>query len=429
MNKYMNLIKERTGQYMEKSRFFNRNITPKVVSIVFALVMWLYVMGEVNPESIEEWKNIRVQLLNVEEVRQSGLTIIGQTDFTVNVKVKGKRNDLFQVSSKDMIIRADLRGYKKGVNSVPLEYSAPANISIEDISPKVIIVTFDEIVKRQKPVMVQTVGAAAQGYEPATAIVSPSEVIVEGPETLVNSVTMVVVDVNLTDKLEDINDKLPLKAVNQEGKEVIGVEVKTKLVEINMPMFKVKEVPIVLDLVGNPLTGYKITNSSTDPGSVLIKGSRNIVDQVAEIKTKSLSVEGISSTFAQDIILELPEGIAAPYLDKNPSVTLTVEAISKKEFSYSRNEIGVDNLDSKYRLDLSRVPETIKVEIEAVETVMKDLNKEDVQLYLNASGLIEGKYSARLLYNVPINPDNVVITPNMIDFDIRLASDQSNTQN
>ena len=143
MNNFVALIKERTGMYMEKSRFFNKNFTPKVVSIIFALVMWLYVMGEVNPESIQEWKNVRVELLNIEELRQSGLTIIGQTDFTVNVRVKGKRTELNKLTSNDMRVTADLRGFKKGVNSVPLEYSAPTNIIIEDISPKEIKVTFE----------------------------------------------------------------------------------------------------------------------------------------------------------------------------------------------------------------------------------------------------------------------------------------------
>lgn len=426
MNNFVALIKERTGMYMEKSRFFNKNFTPKVVSIIFALVMWLYVMGEVNPESIQEWKNVRVELLNIEELRQSGLTIIGQTDFTVNVRVKGKRTELNKLTSNDMRVTADLRGFKKGVNSVPLEYSAPTNIIIEDISPKEIKVTFDEIVKRQKPVIVQTVGTTVEGYEPATAIVSPSEVIVEGPETLVNTVTMVVVDVNLSDRVEDINDKFPLKAVNQEGKEVIGVEVQTKLVEIIMPMFKIKEVPIALELLGNPQAGFKISNSLIDPSSVIIKGPGSIVDQISEIKATPISVEGVVETFTQDIVLELPEGITVPYLDKTPSITLTVEQILKREFTYSKDEIGIENLESRHKLDLREVPDNINVQIEAVESVIKDLKKEDILLYINVSGLREGKYSTKLLYNMPIIPDEIVITPSTIDFEI-IFDAESNT--
>jgi len=420
MNSFMQATQERIRLFMERSRFFSRNTTPKIVSIIFALVMWLYVMGEVNPESIEEWKNVNVQLLNVDELKQSGLVIIGQTDFTVNVKVKGKRNDFYKISPKDMVVKADLRGYRKGVNSVQLEYSAPSDLSIEEISPKEIKVTLDEIIKKQKPVVVQQVGDAAQGFEPADAVVSPSEVMVEGPESLVNTVTMVVADVSLNNRLEDIKDKLPLKAVNREGKEVNGVEVKTKFVEVTMPMFKVKEVPIIVDLQGQPQDGFKITNTETSPGFVIIKGPRNVVDQVSEIKTKSINVDGLRETASQETTLILPDGLTTPYLETNPKVTLTIEKVLLKEFNYMKDEIAVDNLESKYKIDLSKVPDSIKVELEAEESVLKDLEKEDVQLYLNAAGLLEGKYSAKLLYNIPIKAEKIIITPDKVDFEIKL---------
>lgn len=437
MNNFMKFIQDRTRWLTKRSRFFSGNTTPKIVSVIFALVMWLYVMGEVNPESIEEWKNVNVQILNVDELRQAGLVIIGQTDFTVNVKVKGKRNDLYKISPKDMVVRADLRGFRKGVNSVPLEYSAPSDISIVDISPREIKVTLDEIVKRQKPVAVQTVGEAAQGYEPATAVVSPSEVIVEGPETLVNAVAMVVVEVNLNNRLNDISDKLPLKAVNREGKEVIGVEVKTKLVEVAMPIYKVKEVPILVDLQGRPQQGYKITKVETSPGFVLIKGPANVVDKISEITTKSVKVDNLRETTSQDMVLILPEGVEAPYMEKTPSVIVTVEKIMSKEFNFSRNEIAVENLDNKYRIELGRSPDTIRVELEAVESVLKDLKREDIQLYLNVTGLEEGRYSAGLLYSMPIIPEKIVITPNKLDFEIRIdresqpasGGDSGNTTN
>ncbi len=425
MNNFMKPIGEKTKDVMGRTRFFSRNTTPKIVSIIFALVMWLYVMGEVNPEAIEEWKNVNVQILNVEEMRQAGLVIIGQTDFTVNVKVKGKRNDLYKISSKDMVVRADIRGFRKGVNSVPLEYSAPTNINVEDISPKEIKVTLDEIVKRQKPVVVNSVGQAAQGYEPTQAIVSPSEVMVEGPESLVNTVSSVVADVNLKDKLEDIKDRLPLKAVNSEGKEVNGVQVITKFVEVTLPIYKLKEVPIVVELEGSPRENFKITNIASTPGFVVIKGPKNLVDQINEIKTEGVVVDGIEETTTKNITLILPEGIGAPYLEKNQNVVLTVEGIIKKEFEYSRDEVALDNLESKYIIDLSAVPNNIKVELEAVESVMKDLKKEELQLYLNLHGLLEGKYSAKLLYNVPIKPDKITITPSKVDFEIKMDEEAS----
>ena len=98
----------------------------------------------------------------------------------------------------------------------------------------------------------------------------------------------------------------------------------------------------------------------------------------------------------------------------------------KREFTYSKDEIGIENLESRHKLDLREVPDNINVQIEAVESVIKDLKKEDILLYINVSGLREGKYSTKLLYNMPIIPDEIVITPSTIDFEI-IFDAESNT--
>ncbi len=435
MSRFVENIVGKLKGYKENSSFFSRNTGPKIVSIIFALVMWLYVMGEVNPEVIEEWKNVEVQLLNVQEMAQNGLVILGDDNFTVNVKVKGKRNELYKVNSSDIAVKADIRGFRKGVNSVPIEYTAPTSIDIEEINPKEIKVTLDEIITKQKPVIVKIVGKTTEGYEPSKPSVSPGEVIIEGPETIVNTVDSVIVNVNVGDKSEDIKNKLPLTAVNSQGKEVIGINIRESLVEVRLPIYKVKEVPILVKFEGEPKENYKITNFATTTSAILIKGPQSIVDKVNEIKTEPVNINGLEETVTQEIKLQLPSGIETPYLTEPPSIILTVEEIIKKEFEYSKDQIGLNGLNEKYIIDISSVPDSIKVEVVGVENVMKNFEKEDFQLYLNLKDLLEGKYSANLQYNLSIKADKITINPNKVDFVIKKDeellpenTDEENTQ-
>lgn len=419
MNNFVEFVSEKIKFRKESSRFFRRNTTPKIVSIIFALIMWLYVMGEVNPESIIELTNVKVQLLNVDELKESGLVIIGQKDFTVNVKVSGRRNDVYKVSPQDVVARADVRGFQKGVNSVPVETSIPPNTRIEDISPKQIKITLDEIVRRQKPIAVQPTGSPAEGFQPAKANVSPSEVIVEGPESLVDKVDRVVASVNVQDQREDIVDKLPLKPVNREGKEVNGVEVKNKYVEVTLPLHQVKEVPINLTFQGEAKEGFKIINMVPSEETIVIKGPKEIISGIAQISAKTINLNNLDKTTDQSIALILPEGVQTPYLTKSPTVRIVVEPIKTKEFLFQKDEINLRNLANGYIADLSRLPNTIKVRVNAVESMMEVIDKENMNLYIELDGLLEGKYSVNIRYHTSDQVEKVMIVPEKVDIQIK----------
>ncbi|WZL72412.1 CdaR family protein [Clostridiaceae bacterium 35-E11] len=419
MNNFVTFISEKVKFKKENSRFFRRNTTPKIVSIIFALVMWLYVMGEVNPESIIELANVKVQLLNVDELKQSGLIIIGQKDFTVNVKVSGRRNDVYKVSPQDVVARADVRGFQKGVNSVPLEISIPPNTRIEDISPKQIKITLDKIVRRQKPIEVKPVGSPMEGFEPTKAIVSPSEVIVEGPESLVDKVDRVVANVNVKSQQTDIIDKLPLKPVNLEGTEVNGVEVKNKYVDVTLPIHQVKEVPIIMTFQGEAKEGFRITNKIPSEESIVIKGPKEIINPITEIRAKTINLSNLDKTTEQNISLILPEGVQTPYLTKNPTMQIIVEPIKTKEFIFEKDEIKLKNLKNDYIADLSKLPNTIKVKIQVIESMVESIDKENMYLYLDLEGLLEGKYSVDIHYSTSDKVEKVVMLPEKVDIQIK----------
>ncbi|KXG75084.1 CdaR family protein [Thermotalea metallivorans] len=409
--------------FAEKSRFFRRNTTPKIVSIIFALVMWLYVMGEVNPEMIKELTNVRVQLLNVEELKKSGLVLIGQEDYTVNIKIGGRRNEVYHVGPQDIAVSADLRGFRKGVNSVPLDISVPASIKVLDVSPKQLKVTLDEIVKQQKPVEIEAVGIPSEEFDPGEAVLSLKEVIVEGPESLVNSVTKVVGEVNFQNRTEDFNGKILLKAVNQDGKIVNGVEVKTKFVEVTLPLYSVKNVKIALDLRGKPPETYQMTDVAVKPEVVGLKGPRELLKSIDEIKTKPIDIDGLTGSVEKAAELAIPEGVTLFKTDRQPVVVITIEEIGQKEFTFKKDEVFIENLDGKYRVFFDEGVDTLRVKVEAAKNILNSLTKNDIQLRINAKGLGEGRYSLKVIPVASRQMKSISVIPEKIDFELKLEKE------
>ncbi|QXM06649.1 YbbR-like domain-containing protein [Crassaminicella indica] len=415
----MNNIWRKIKWNIENSRFFSKNTTPKMISILFAVSLWLYVMGEVNPQSIMEINNVEVQLLNIEDLKQSGLMIMGQKDFTVNVKISGRRNEIYKISHKDILVRADLRGFHEGVNSVPVEVSAPPNAEIVDISPKQIKITLDEIVKAQKPVKVHFIGKSLEGFEPGAASISPDKVMVEGPESLVNAVTKVVADIDLSNREEDIIERLPLKAVNREGKEVSGVDVKNKYANVTLPILRVKEVPIDIAYEGEAKEGFKITNVTLSQEKIMIEGKKEIIEDIQKIKAEKIYLSGLDKTVRKEIVLILPEGVSTKGLEENPTVFIKVEPIKTKEIFFKKEEINIKDLKKDYTVDLSKLPENIKVEIRAVESMVDTINKENIKLYINGSDLSEGLYAIRIAYDINKKVEGIRVIPEEVDLIIK----------
>ncbi|WP_165000447.1 CdaR family protein [Anaerophilus nitritogenes] len=414
----MNNLWDQIKNNIENSRFFSRNTMPKIISIIFAVVMWLYVMGEINPQGIIEIENVPVQLLNIEDLRESDLVVIGQKNFTVKAKVTGRRSDIYKISSQDVNVTADLRGFRKGVNSVPIEISGPSKVEL-DVSPKQIKITLDEIVKRQKPVEIKTIGKSLEGFEPGVASISPNEVLVEGPESLMNTVHFVEAQVNVQNIKEDIVKRLPLKPITRLGKEVGGIEVKNKYVDVNLPILRTKKVPVSVSYEGEIQDGLKIKEIKMSQNQVIIKGKKEEIDSVTQIQAKSISLKSLQKTTRKDIELILPQGVEISKKEKPPYIIIDIENIKSKEFTFTKDEINIENIQENYIIDNSKFPSSIKVKVEAIESISENINKEDMKLSINGEGLTEGLYSVKINWNSNQKFEKVTIYPERVDLIIK----------
>ncbi len=403
---------------LEKSRF-SRNTTPKIISILFALVLWLYVMGEVNPETNKVFNNLEVQLLNVEELRKSGLVIIDQEDFTVDVKITGRTNELYKISQEDIKVSADLRGFQQGINSIPLEISSPANITIEDIQPKQIKVRLDKVVKRQKPVTIKINGDPSTGFEVGELNITPTEILVEGPQTKVNDVAEVIGEINVDGKSENIRNNVPIKAVDSEGKEIAGVEVETKYVNTYLPILKIKNVELIPQIQGSVKEGYKITNIEVSPNNVLLKGKTEDLNDIVEISTEIVNIDGIESDLVTEVNPIVPDNITTPRLYELPKLKVEVEKIESKEFTFNTTEISINNLDNDLSTNIGHLRGEVKVRISDVRSILEEIKRSDLELVINAENIKEeGSYEATIEINKDMAFENIEIFPNNIQIDV-----------
>ncbi len=396
----------------------NKNFTIKIVAVFFSVILWSYVMSEVNPKIDKEIPNVDVELLNIESLEQSNVVIIEPKDITITAKISGRRNEIFDITEKDIVAQADIRGYQEGTYKVPIEVTSPSNADkIEDYYPKNVLIKFDSLIDKQIPVTVKIKGQPKYSYTTGGYNVKPSTVLLRGPKTRINSVEKAVVTVDIGNKSNDVNTVLPYKIVNDKGEEVRGIEKETKLVEVNLPILKMKNVSVNPILQGEPQNGYQITNITTEPNIVKIRGDDDKVKEVFSLKTQPIDIRNITKDINTEVLLDIPQEVELIETNDKAVINIEIEKIVEKTWNYSIDEIQFKNLNQELEIDREKTTDSIDITVKGIESHIYELSKEDIIPYVNADGLNEGNHSLEIKTNnvtivsvKKINPNKLNIT-------------------
>ncbi|EOC99643.1 putative secreted protein [Caldisalinibacter kiritimatiensis] len=385
-------------------------------------------MSEMNPQIDKEIKNVKVDILNLESVEQSGLVLMDPKEATIDVKVTGRRNDLVNITNTDIIAQVDVRGYSEGVNKVPVEVKGPDELEIIDFTPKQILFKFDQIIQKQLPVTIKTIGKVADSYSLGKFQLSPSSVIVKGPRSWVNSVNTVTITVDVNELSSDLNTSLPLKPINDKGEEVGTVEVNPNVVNVNVPILPVKIVSVEPQLKGEPLKDFKITSVIVNPTVVKIKGRKEVLDKIESIKTQPVDISYTISNIKREIPLQIPQGVEVIGDAQNPVVRVGIEEILDKEIKINVEDISLRNKQDNLGVEIIEPLQEISVNVKGIESKIQNLSSEDISLYLDLEGLTKGEYEVSIKNESIYGIDDININPKKLKIVLKNVTDEEENQ-
>ena len=122
------------------------DITIKIFALIIAIILWSYVMSEVDPKITAEHK-IDVSFSNVTSLERQWLVVLEPKDVSIKVTISGIRSDVIEVSEEDIIAKVDLDGYKGNVK-VPVYVDVPHMVDLVDYTPKEILFKFDKLIRQ-----------------------------------------------------------------------------------------------------------------------------------------------------------------------------------------------------------------------------------------------------------------------------------------
>jgi len=380
---------------------------------LLAILLWLYVTADQNPP-VERTLNLSINYENLPE----DLVLVSKSN-VVNVKVRGDAKEINSLGLKDFRATVDLSQVKIGEQTVPVKIENSLGVEIVDISPKEASVSVDRIAEKQVPVKVALLGQTAHGYSSFNATVKPSQVVIRGPQNIVDDLEEARADVNLNNAQSNLTLNLPIKVQdkwgNWYGTDTLNIIPNT--VEVFIPIAEdtpSKTVPVKPVLEGKPAQGYQIARVLVEPETVKILGQLNKLDDIDRIQTIPISVNDVKQNIVREVDLSIPAGVTLLYGTKVKVIIQVEEEPVAKSF-----EVPLNIHNRKSNQKVVTTVETVKVSLEGNKEAINKLTGQDIKAYIDVAGRDFGTFDLEVQVDIPANVRLVNIEPQKVKAEIK----------
>ena len=379
----------------------------KIISLLSAMVLWMYVMAIVDPEETKLFENIPVTITNKNELNERDLVIYPEQDLTTNIYVTGKLSNLKKVTKDDINVYGQINNPLEGNNEIYLKVSTSQRVNYDFKNP-VMIVTLEKIISEDKSIKVDITGSGKNNVDNIMLQDNIDKVSVSGPRSLVNKVKRVVGTVKVNGELNDFSQSIKLEPVDANGKVVEGIELEKDSVNVNITLLTQKTVPITLKLSDNSESGVNYTMSQN---TVTIKGKKDIVDSINDIETQPVKLSEILPGTSKDIYLQVPSGITIE--TKYITIKKNSEENEVAEYTYTAENIEIRNNTENIDKSKIKFPNSINVSIEYLQSI-GSINKDDIKLYIDLNEVSLEDNTCKIKYESIYEIEKINIDPDIV---------------
>ena len=361
-----------------------------ILSIIIAIIFWLYVDYETNDTYTTWISNIPVTFDGEDTLESRGLMIIHEdSQETLSIQVSGKRATIMKLDKSNITVTVKTSQIT-GAGEQELEYtiSYPAtvtesSITLVDKSSDTISVTVMAETTKTVPVTATFTGNVMTGYYASEIVCSPEEITVSGPEEIVELVSSALVTISDVDVTESISAEYSFTLLDEDGIEVddSSLTCSTDTIAIVMNVGEMKTVPLsVTILEGGGATEDDVT-IEIEPESISVAGDSTSLAELESIDLGTIDLSEIltSSTYTKEITL--PATLENLSGVSEATVTVTVNDLAIKNLTVT--QFTILNQPDAYTVDL--VTENLSVTLRGDADALEEVTAEDVTVSVDLS--------------------------------------------
>ena len=358
-----------------------------ILSVLVAVILWLYVGADLDVETTVDLHNIPVVFEGEEDLADRGLMITQGANQTVDLKLRVKRNAaFFKFNSDTVSVVVDVSKIEE-----PSEYTTAYRLvtsgtvsssSITDMTEERNI-TFTVSRRTERNVEVQGRLASgvevAEGYQVGEFSIVPGTITVSGEASTVNQVDHALVTVTSEEPLsESYSGDLPIQLVDVDGNVLdmaaLHLETDVDTVQVTLPVVQTKEVKLKVDLKAGGGATAENAEVTIEPETITVAGSADALNGVNEITLpKVIDLSQIYTQEEYTIPVQLDSELTNVSGVTQATVTIKISGLTTRTLEVETGSIEQINVPEGYTADV--VTQTFQVQIrgedaDAVEAVI-----------------------------------------------------------
>ena len=370
-----------------------------LLALLLAIFIWLSASDTQDP--------VRTSFLEVplEYVGLPADTALldGDPRQMIQLRLEGPDSVLRELTPEDFSATADLSQVPSGESTtVNIDVVAlKPGMDISFITPEQIDVLLEQQITRDIPVELDIRGSVARGHTQGTPLIEPATIRVSGPESRVNQLDFALVTIFLNSSVESLVESSRPIFYDLSGQvaSVTGLDLSDEEAVITIPVEEsagFADKLITVEWSGEPAPGYRLLSVTASPPSVLVEGRPAQVSLLANVTTEPIDINGLTESFEQVVVLDLPAGIT---VDPEQTVTVNIEIEPILTTSTYIRIPETRGLRAGYEAVAD--PEQVRVVLFGPLPVLDTLSENDVRVTLDLFALEPGTHSIEPEVDVP----------------------------
>lgn len=295
--------------------FKDKNIKTKLLSVIVAIVLWLYVVEIVDPSEKKTIVDIPITITNISELNEGGYDIYPKENLYTEITVEGSLSEIQKLNKNNVHVFGTVQNPVEGKNIVELSTNISSRIN-RDLKDNTFVVNLEKIVTKKVPIRFVLPSSEKNNVNKVES--SQDYMVISGPRSLIDEVQYLSGNIDYAKPADETEktQRVKLIAYNKNDME-ITVPLEKKYLNVEIIYNVTKTVPVKIDYAGED---YDINSYKTNPDRVVIRGSSDHLGIIDYVYTKTLYDNDMKSIDGTKVTLNVPDGVS---VDSGNFVTIS----------------------------------------------------------------------------------------------------------
>jgi YbbR domain-containing protein len=390
-------------------KLLTNNVSLKLLSLLFAVIFWLIVVNIDDPEVSRTIQGISVTVLDEEVITGNNQVYNIVSGEEVTITVKGPRSEVDRMTKDDFVAEAPF-SEKSNVDAVPIyvtfrnsKYEKDCEITQKTMSMRLEI---ENIVTKSYEIGINHTSNLTSAYYLGKENIEPKSVTISAPESVINQIENVMVDVDLSSHTEDFSVPLNIKCITETGTNISynaqNVSIDSSTVTYSANVYAVREVPLEFGTKGTVADGYELVDVMSEKSTIKIAGpNADKIDSIV-IPSELINVAGANSdvTVDVDILAQLPSGVFL-YNDGDATMKVTayIEQLVTNAYRLPVSEIDKNNIPEGYTAEIT--DQSVNISVVGLQKNQESFSLDGLNAYVDLKNTVEGNNEVILKLTLP----------------------------